>query len=181
MEYRKMEKNMEQEKLNEAKHNGLQLESSSDAKKGRIIYETNDIRVDEFDTEGGGIYLETTDDPRGWLLGDKTRKIYKSTISHVGLLTNLLITVSPYLDGIKVKVHNPNEVSRMLVSKNDDVGSSIDYAKYDGSNPLELSAEMGQHICIESISNGNWIRVHVYPGKDMKKEYGYNNDSDNII
>lgn len=155
----------------EAKYGNLQSESSADAKKRRIIYETNDIRVDKFDIEGGGIYLETTDDSRGWFLGDKTRKIYKSTIPHVGLLTNLLISVSPHLDGmngIKVKVHNPNEVDRMLVSKNDDVGSSVEYAKFDGSTPLELSAEMGQHVCIESISNGNWIRVHVYPGKDMK-------------
>lgn len=140
-------------------------------KKGMIIYDVNDTRVDEFDTEAGGIYLETTDDPRGWLLGDKTRKRYKSTISHAALLTNLLITVSSYLDGIKVKAHNPSEVGRMLVSKNDDVGSSVEFAKYDGSNPLELSAEMGQHVCIESITNGNWIRVHVFPGKDMKIDY----------
>ena len=138
---------------------------------GRLIIEVNDTRINKFDIEAGGIYLETTDDSRGWFLGDKTRKIYKSTISHVALLANLLITVTPHLDGIKVKVHNPKEVGRMLVSMNDDVGSSVEYAKYDGSDPLELSAEMGQHVCIESIINGNWIRVHVFPGKNMKIEY----------
>ena len=84
----------------------------------------NAIRVKEFDIKKGGIYLETTDDPRGWMLGDKTRKIYQVTIAQVALLTNLLIAVSHHWNGIKVKVHNPDEVGRMLVSLNDDVGSS---------------------------------------------------------
>ncbi len=126
----------------------------------------NSIRVKEFDTKKGGIYLEITDDPRGWMLGDKTRRIYKATIAQVVLLTNLLITVSSHRNGIKVKVHNPNEVSRMLTSLNDDVGSSVEYAKYDGSKPLELSAELGQHICIESMINGSWIRVQIFPGEE---------------
>ena len=131
----------------------------------------NCIRVKEFDIKKGGIYLETTDDPRGWMLGDKTRKIYKVTIAQVVLLVNLLITVSPHWGGIKVKVHNPSEVSRMLVSLNDDVGSSVEYAKYDGSEPLELSADMGQHVCIESMTNGSWIRAQIFPGEDMIQQY----------
>ena len=131
----------------------------------------NAIRVKEFDIKKGGIYLETTDDPRGWMLGDKTRKIYQVTIAQVALLTNLLITVSHHWNGIKVKVHNPDEVSRMLVSLNDDVGSSVEYAKHDGSKQLELSAETGQHIYIESMTNGSWIRARIFPGEDMIKHY----------
>lgn len=145
----------------------------SDIKKYNIKEEikNNSIRVNMFDIEKGGIYLETTDDSRGWILGDKTRRIYKATIAQVALLTNLLITISPHWNGIKVKVHNPNEVSRMLVSINDDVGSSIEYAKYDGSRPLELSAEIGQHVCIESMTNGSWVRVQVFPGEYIEKYY----------
>lgn len=125
------------------------------------------IRVEKFDTEKGGIYIEITDDPRGWYLGDKTRRIYKAVIGQVMMLTNLLVTIHPHWDGIKVRVHNPREVSRMLISLNDDVGSSVKYAVYDGSKILELCADMGNHICIESMTNGNWIRVQIFPGEDI--------------
>lgn len=133
----------------------------------------NCVRIKEFDTKKGGIYLEITDDPRGWMLGDKTRRIYEATIAQVTSLTDLLVSVSPSWDrigricGIKVSVHNSIGVSRMLVSINDDVGSSVEYAKHDGSRQLELSAEMGQHVCIEPIANGSWIRVKIFPGENV--------------
>ncbi len=141
----------------------------ADTKKEDIDNELkkDSVRVDKFDTEKGGIYIEITDDPRGWMLGDKTRRIYKATIGQVVMFTNLLITVHRHWDGIKVKVHNSREVGRMLTSLNDDVGSSVKYACYDGSDPLELRANMGQHICIESMTNGNWIRVQIFPGDDI--------------
>lgn len=131
----------------------------------------NCVLVEKFDIEKGGIYIETTDDPRGWMLGDKTRRIYKSTIAQVMLLTDLLITISPHWDGIRVKVHNPNKVGRMLTSLNDDVGSSVEYAKCDSSCPIELRAQPGQHVCIEPLINGSWIRVQLFPGKDMVRTY----------
>lgn len=125
------------------------------------------VLVEKFDTEKGGIYIEITDDPRGWYLGDKTRRIYKATIGQVVEFTNLLVTVHRHWDGIKVRVHNSREVSRMLTSLNDDVGSSVKYVGYDGSDPLELCADIGQHVCIQSMTNGNWIRVQIFPGEEI--------------
>jgi len=127
------------------------------------------IRVKEFDTENGGIYLEITDDPRGWMLGDKTRKIYNATLAQVMLTTNLIMVVTPQGDKLRVRVCNPKEVARMLLSKNDDVGSSIMYANIGGPSGPELTAEKGNHVCIESMINGSWIRVQIFPGKNVMK------------
>jgi hypothetical protein len=127
------------------------------------------VRVKEFDIENGGIYLETTDDPRGWMLGDKTRKIYQTTLGRVFLTTNLLILVAPQGDEVIVRVCNPKEISRMLLSENDDVGSSVKYADIDDPNGVVLIAGPGRHVCIESMTNGGWIRVNIFPGKDLMK------------
>lgn len=126
--------------------------------------ESRSLRVKEFDIENGGIYLEITDDPRGWMLGDKTRKIYKTTLAQVALTTNLLVAATLQGDSVMVRVCNHEEVSRMLLSENDDVGSSVKYADISDPNGVELVARPGRHICIESITNGSWIRVQIFPG-----------------
>lgn len=125
--------------------------------------------VDSFDTEKGGIYVETTDDPRGWMLGDKTRKRYEVPNLKIKLLTDLLVIVTSNKDGneIKVSVYNPKEIRMMLLSKNDDVGSSIQYANIDVSNPVELTAKIGEHVCIESLMRGSWIRAQIFPGPSI--------------
>lgn len=127
------------------------------------------IRVKEFDIKDGGVYIEVTEDPRGWMLGDKTRRIYRATLSHVEYITNLLVTVTPQGDAIKVRVFGTREISRMLLSKNDDVGTSIRYAGF-GNSPgdAELVAEPGTHVCIESMTNGSWVRVQIFPGRTWK-------------
>lgn len=138
-------------------------------------------RVDKFDTEKGGIYVETTEDPRGWMLGDKTRKIYE--VPHLSLksLTDLLLIVSTNSDGSKIKVtsYNPQEVGRMLLSKNDDVGSSIEYACVDESGPRELTAKIGQHVCVEPLMRNGWIRAQIFPGSNIVEII--NNDKAEIM
>lgn len=127
-------------------------------------------RVENFDTEKGGIYVETTEDPRGWMLGDKTRKIYKVPDLYIKALTDLLAIVFPNNDEgseIRVLVYNPQDTARMLLSKNDDVGSSIQYARIEAPKPAELIANMGEHVCIESLMRGSWIRVQVFPGSNI--------------
>ena len=47
------------------------------------VLEKDNRRVKEYDTEIGGVYLETTEDPRGWMLGDKTRRVYETTIPQI--------------------------------------------------------------------------------------------------
>jgi len=125
--------------------------------------------VKKFDIENGGIYVETTDDARGWMFGDKTRKIYEISNLSVKVLTDLLLVVTSNHDGseIKVSVYNPQEIKMMLLSKNDDVGSAIQYANIDVSKSVELIAKIGEHICIESIMRGSWIRVRIYPGGNI--------------
>jgi hypothetical protein len=128
------------------------------------------VRVDRFDTEKGGIYVETTEDPRGWMLGDKTRKIYVvSELDTVSLADLFVVVVPNNNDGSEVKVHvyYSRNIGRMLLSENDDVGSSIQYAQIEEYGPTELVAKMGSHICVESLMRGNWIRVHVYPGVNI--------------
>lgn len=126
-------------------------------------------RVNKYDMENGGIYIETTDDPRGWMLGDNTRKIYEVPNLYIKELTDLLVLVTSNDDGskIKVSVYNPLEIKMMLLSKNDDVGSSIQYADINVSKTTELVAKMGEHICIESIMRGSWIRVKIFPGSNI--------------
>lgn len=127
-------------------------------------------RVENFDTEKGGIYVEITEDPRGWMLGDKTRKIYKVCDLYIKGLTDLLVVVFPNDDEgseIRVIVYNPQDTARMLLSKNDDVGSSVQYARIEVPKPIELIAKMGNHVCIESLSRGGWIRVLVFPGSNI--------------
>ncbi len=138
-------------------------------------------RVDKFDTEKGGIYVETTEDPRGWVLGDKTRKIYEVPHLSLKLLTDLLLIVTSNNDGSKIKVtsYNPEEVGMMLLSKNDDVGSSIQYACVDKSGPRELTAKMGQHVCIEPLMRSGWVRARIYPGSNIVKII--NNDKAEIM
>lgn len=132
------------------------------------ILEENFAHVDKFDTEKGGLYVETTDDPRGWMLGDKTRKIYKvpnllaKGMTIVGITSN-----SDNGSEIKVSVYNPGDIGRMLLSKNDDVGSSIEYAQIEGSGPIELVAKIGEHVLIEPLIRGNWIRMHIFPGNNI--------------
>lgn len=147
-----------------------------DGNKGMIqmvdiidFIENRSVRIKEFDIKNGGIYLETTDDPRGWMLGDKTRKIYKTTLAQVALTTNLLIVATLQGDGVMVRVCNHKEVSRMLLSENDDVGSSVEYADISRPDGVELIVGPGRHVCIESVTNGSWIRAHIFPGKDMLK------------
>jgi hypothetical protein len=132
--------------------------------------------VENVDTEKGGIYVETTEDHRGWMLGDKTRKIYKVPDLYIKGLTDLLVIVFPNNDDgseIRVLVYNPRDTARMLLSKNDDVGSSIRYARIEAPEPTELIAKMGTHVCIESLSRGNWIRVHVFPGSNILELINY--------
>jgi len=126
----------------------------------------NNKLVKEYDIGKGGIYLETTEDPRGWMLGDKTRKIYEAETLQILSLLGVRVTIIPNDGGseIRVIVNNPEEVRRMLSSKNDDVGSSIEYAKTCGSMPVGLTAKMGQHVCIESFKNSGSIRVQIFPG-----------------
>jgi len=145
------------------------------------ILERDFKRVDKFDTEKGGIYVETTEDVRGWMLGDKTRKIYE--VPHLSLksLTDLLLIVTSNNDGSKIKVtsYNPQEVGMMLLSKNDDVGSSIEYACVDESGSRELTAKMGQHICIEPLMRKGWIRAQIFPGSNIVEII--NNDKAEIM
>lgn len=135
-------------------------------------------RVENVDKENGGIYVETTEDPRGWMLGDKTRKIYKVSDLYIKGLTDLLVVVFPNNDEgseIRVLVYNPRDTARMLLCENDDVGSSIQYAHIEASKPSELVAKMGSHVCIESLSRGSWIRVHVFPGSNILELINYSN------
>ena len=134
------------------------------------------VRVEKFDTEKGGIYVETTEDPRGWMLGDKTRKMYKipnlyaKALIDLLALTDLQIRVVPKNDDgseVTVLVCNPQDIARMLLSKNDDVGSSIEYARIEAPKLSELTAKMGTHVCIESLMRGSWVRVHVFPGSNI--------------
>lgn len=127
-------------------------------------------RVEDFDTEKGGIYVETTDDFRGWVLGDKTRKIYKMSGLDAKALTDLFVIVTSNNDDgseVKVSVYNPEDIGRMLLSKNDDVGSSVRYAQIEPPKTVELVAKIGQHVCIESLARGSWIRMHVFPGANI--------------
>jgi hypothetical protein len=125
--------------------------------------------VDRFDIEKGGIYVETTEDPRGWMLGDKTRKIYKVPSLLAKVLMDLLVVIAPNNDDgskVKVSVYNSGDIGRMLLSKNDDVGSAVQYAQIEQSKPTELIAKMGEHVSIEPLMRGSWIRMCVYPGKN---------------
>lgn len=147
------------------------------------ILEEGFVRVEKFDTEKGGIYVETTEDPRGWMLGDKTRKMYKipnlyaKALMDLLELTDLQIRVVPKNDDgseVTVFVCNPQDTARMLLSKNDDVGSSIEYARIEVRDLFavprvcsELTAKMGTHVCIESLMRGSWIRVRVFPGSNI--------------
>lgn len=135
-------------------------------------------RVEKFDTEKGGIYVETTEDFRGWMLGDNTRKIYKvsnpcvEAFEDVKVLTDVFVGIIPKNnDGseIRVLVYNPRDTARMLLCKNDDVGSSVEYAHIEPPKPTELIANIGTHVCIESLTRGSWIRVQVFPGSDILK------------
>ncbi len=130
------------------------------------ILEKDFKRVNKFDTKKGGIYIEISEDPRGWIFGDKTRKIYEGSGISLKSLADLLVTITSNNDGseIKVSVYNPEELGRMLLSKNDDVGSSIQYADVDITEHTELSAKIGCHVCVESIMKGNWIRAQIFPG-----------------
>jgi hypothetical protein len=133
------------------------------------ILERDFKRVNMFDTEKGGVYIETTDDPRGWVLGDNTRKIFEIEHTIMLTLTTLLVAVVPNHNGenIKVIVYDSKNIGRMLLSKNDDVGSSIQYADIVDSLPTELTATMGQHITVEPLDIGNWIRLRIYPGSHI--------------
>jgi hypothetical protein len=136
------------------------------------VLEEGFVLVEKFDTEKGGIYVETTDDFRGWMLGDKTRKIYEVPDLYIQSLTDLLVVVVPNNDDgseIRVSVYNPRDTARMLLSNNDDVGSSVQYAHIESPKPAELVAKMGCHICIESLMRGSWIRVQVFPGSDISE------------
>lgn len=127
-------------------------------------------RVENFDTEKGGLYVETTEDIRGWMLGDKTRKIYTIPDLYVKVLTDLSIAIIPKdSDGneVTVVVLNPRDLARMLLCKNDDVGSSIEYARIEPPKYAELTAKIGNHICIEPLFRGSWIRIQVFPGSDI--------------
>ncbi len=125
--------------------------------------------VDKFDVEYGGIYVETTEDPRGFMFGDKTRKIYEATSSEIKSLVGLNVLIAYIHDGreIKVSVCNPQDIGMMLLSKNDDVGSSIQYADINVSYCAKLIAKMGEHVCIGSIDKGSWVRVRIFPGKNI--------------
>jgi hypothetical protein len=129
----------------------------------------NSELVEKYETEKGGIYLETTEDPRGRMLGDKTRKIYETTTSQILLLLDVRVTIISNGDGSEIRViaNNPEEVRRMLLSKNDDVGSSIGYAKTCGSMSVGLTVKMGQHVCLESFNNFGSIRAQIFPGINM--------------
>lgn len=131
----------------------------------REMLEKDYKRVDKFDTEKGGIYVEITDDPRGWMFGDKSRKIFEVERSSMLVLTGLLVAIVPNHCGeeIKVIVYSHDKIGRMLLSKNDDVGSSIQYADINYSLPsTELTAIMGQHVCIEPLDIGCWIRLQYF-------------------
>ncbi len=134
----------------------------------RDILERDFKRVNKFDTEKGGVYVETTEDPRGWMFGDKTRRIYETTVLQIKLLTGLLIFASCNHDGkeVKASVYNPQYIKTMMLSKNDDVGSFIQYADIDVSVCAKLIANIGEHICIEPIER-SWIRVAIYPGENI--------------
>ena len=114
----------------------------------------------------GGIYLETTE-YHYWFLSDKTRKIEKANLDEVKKRTNIGLLVE-YLDSkAKVHVNNPNSISRVLLCKNDDVGTMVSSAvmKY-GTKGIEsiddLVASYGEHITVEPFGI-NRIRVCVYP------------------
>lgn len=127
-------------------------------------------RAEEFDTEKGGIYVETTDDFRGWIFRDKTRKIYKTSNLDAKVLTGLFILVSSINDNgseIKVSVYNPGDIGRMLLSKNNEEGSCIKYAVIEPPKVTELVAKIGEHVCIESLMRGNWIRMRIFPGENI--------------
>jgi len=93
----------------------------------------------------------------------------QTTLAKVVLTTNLLIAATQQGDSVVVRVCNHKEVSRMILSKNDDVGSSVKYADISRPDGVELVAGPGRHVCIESVTNGSWIRVRIYPGKDLMK------------
>lgn len=117
--------------------------------------------------ESGGVYIETTEFHR-WVLGDKTLKIEKlEDLEDIKKRTGLGLLVSFIDDKVNVKVIDPNSVSRMLLCKNDDVGSLVKYAGIKfGLEKVEsvedLTASYGEHITIEPFNVSN-IRVCVYP------------------
>lgn len=117
------------------------------------------------DIEKGGIYIETTEDPRGWMFGDKTRKLYKASVADVETIMGLSIDVktTPFGGSTNIFIQESERLSMMLLSKNDDVGSIIQYANIEASKPAQLTVKHGQHVCIVTISS-NSIRVQIYPG-----------------
>lgn len=148
------------------------MRNTNTEKNIKNLLEKNCESVGQFDTEKGGIYVETTEDPRGWMFGDKTRKVYKMSGLLANVLTDLLtIVTSNNADGseIKVSVYNPEDIGRMLLSKNNEEGASIRYADIEPPKPTELVAKMGEHVCIEPLMRGCWIRMHIFPGENILK------------
>ena len=68
------------------------------------------VRVEKFDINGG-IYVETTEDPIGWMLGDKTRKIYRVTIVQIACLTTSSDHRTRDHQTIKHKVMKPSQTT----------------------------------------------------------------------
>lgn len=128
-------------------------------------------RVKKFDVENGGIYVEITDDPRGWMLGDNTRRIYEIPYKDVESLTGLLFIIDHNDDGteLQVTIYNGEYIGRLMSCKNDDVGSSIKYANINIEEPAIIDVDIGGHINIENIMIG-WIRVKIFPGKNIVKK-----------
>ncbi len=122
--------------------------------------------------ESGGVYIETTELHR-WVLGDKTREIEKlETLEDIKKRTGLGLLISYLDDKVNVRVVDPDSVSRMLLCKNDDVGSLVKYADMKfGLGKVEsieeLTASYGEHITIEPFNVSN-IRVCVYPIGDSE-------------
>jgi len=117
--------------------------------------------------KSGGAYIETTE-LHLWVLGDKTRKIEKlETLSDIKKRTGLGLLIYFIDDKVTVKAIDPNSVSKMLLCKNDSVGSLVKYAGIKfGLGKVEsiedLTASYGEHITIEPFNVSN-IRVCVYP------------------
>ncbi len=106
----------------------------------------------------GGLYLETTE--KGWFYGDQTRRFER--VENVDDLQRLgLELVILYSAGsVSVQITDPGSITRMLLAKNDAIGSPIRYA----SDSVEaLTARSGEHITLEPAKNGDKVRIRFYP------------------
>lgn len=141
----------------------------------RVIYQcqmnTQTDSLTEELAKTGGVYIETTQNPQniGFSYGDTTRSFDKiDDLSQIKEILGIELIVSHSFGQVKVSVVNPNSVGKMLLSRNDDVGSSVKYARISygrGDDPgsiEELVASAGQHICIEPF-NFRKARIQVYP------------------